>query len=65
MGASLEHRAFDLEEAVLGERLGDVHHQVVVEQQIGERVGAVRPERPVRLAVQAVDRGEVGVQPRR
>ena len=61
--ASLEHRPFDLEVAVLGVRLGDVHHQVVVEQQLGQRVGAVRAERPVRLAVQAVDGGEVGVQP--
>ena len=61
--ASLEHRPFDLEAAVLGVRLRDVHHQVVVEQQLGQRVGAVRAERPVRLAVQAVDRGEVGVQP--
>ena len=56
-------RPFDLEVAVLGERLGDIHHQIIVEQQLGERVGAVGPERPVRLAVQAIDGGEVGVEP--
>ena len=62
MGASVERRLFDLEVAIRGERLGDVHDHVVGEQQVGQRVGAVRPQWPVRLAVQAVDRGEVGVE---
>ena len=63
VGAPVERRLLDLEVAVRGVRLRDVDHQVVGEQQLGQRVGAVRAERPVDLAVQAVIEREVGVQP--
>ena len=55
----------DLEErALLDVRLGEVDDEVVGEHELRQRVVAVRVERPVGLAVEAVPEGEVGVQPR-
>src|SRR4029453_15819355 len=48
---------------LLGVRLRDVDYQIIVEQQIGERMGAVWERRPIDLAVQAIYGGGVGVQP--
>src|SRR4029453_4401491 len=48
---------------LLGVRLRDVDYQIIVEQQIGERMGAVWERRPIDLAGQAIYGGEVGVQP--
>ena len=63
MGAPIERRLLDLKEAVGGVRPRDVDHQVVGEQQLGQGVGAIRAERPVGLAVQAIVEREVGVHP--
>ena len=51
---ALEQRLLDLKEAVLGIRLGDIHHQVIGQQQLGQRVVALRVRRPIRLAIKAV-----------
>src|ERR671910_1353443 len=57
--------ALNLEEgSLLGVRLGDVDGEVVGEQELGQRVGAVSVRGPVGLAVEAVPEGEVGVQAR-
>ena len=54
----------DLEVAVGVERLADVDHHVVLEQELGEGVAPVRAELPVHLAVQLVVDREVRVDPR-
>ena len=63
MRAALQERLLDLEVAVLGVRLGDVHDKVVAQVQLGQRMGPIRLQRPVDLSVDAVHDGQVGVQP--
>ena len=63
MRAALQQRLLDLQVAVLGVRLGDVHDLVVAEVQLGQRVGPIRLQGPVDLPVDAVQDRQVGVQP--
>ena len=63
VGAPIEGRLLDLKEAVGSVRSCDVDHQVVGQQQLGQGMDAIRAERPVSLAIQAIEECEVGVQP--
>ena len=62
--AVVEQRTFNFEATVFGERLGDVHDHEIGEQQGGERVVAIRIQRPVGLAVERIKECQIGVQPR-
>ena len=64
MRAPFEHRLLDLEVARLGKRFGRIHDQEIGEQELGQRMVPVLVERPVDFAVEAVEEGEIGVQPR-
>ncbi|CAM5723042.1 hypothetical protein SHIRM173S_06248 [Streptomyces hirsutus] len=61
--AAREHGALDLEVAAVGERLGRVDDEEVRQQQLGQGVDALIVERPVGLAVQPVEEGQIGAQP--
>ena len=63
VGAPVESRLLDLEEAIRCVRLCDVDYQVVGEQQFCQRVGSIGAKRPVRLTIQAIIHREVGVHP--
>src|SRR3954470_23177195 len=63
--ATLPGCELDLEErTLLDVRLRDVDNQEVREYQFGQRMAAVRTAGPVRLPVEPVPKGEVGIQPR-
>ena len=63
VGAAGEHSTLDLQEAVVGERLGRVDDEEVRQQQLGQRMVALLVRRPVDPAVEPVEEGQVGVQP--
>ena len=57
--AAGQQRPLDLEAAIIRKRLGHIHHQVVLQQQLGQRVLSLLVQRPVDRAVQAVEERQV------
>ncbi|HEV8568255.1 MAG TPA: hypothetical protein VGQ92_14435, partial [Actinoplanes sp.] len=63
MRAAGEHGTLDLEEAAVGEPLGRVDDEEVRQQHLGQGMDVLIVRRPVDPAVQAVEEGQIGVQP--
>jgi hypothetical protein len=58
-----QHGPVNLHISALGERLGDVDDEEVGQQELRQRVLIPVARRPVGLAVKAVVKGQVGIQP--
>ena len=58
-----QHRALDLQTSTVHERLRNVDDEEVVQQELGQRVTAIRQQRPVDSGVETVEERQVGVEP--